>query len=544
MGTTLTTLNLYDAELSAVSSALAPTDILRDQNAPWISIVPAYEDEEAFDRFVKTAKKLTVNSKTAALLFYYFDDDVFKCTLYRNGKKSASCESGKSWAKLGKELSELFGDDLPSKAFRFVSHCFSLEERLALLEETLGTALFDTQEEDARIVERSDATLNVVKSREAMIRKRSNRFVLVEAGREEWPEALRYRQKLLELLRPQWKKYQLYRLLYGVDIHTKIVPGSRSVIALRYTEDWDRPTEKMLLIDGETGSRRELGPFSSGFAGRAVWQTESGDIVLLSVRNVISNAEHPDDPEITQVSYLVSIDKDGSEKWRFEPEINKYQSIQFVHSSEQGIITLFAGGLDSEVKADTYIWQVDAESGTLIRTRSFPYRDEIHHLTYAAPMNAFVCVRRSSDQLVLLSEDLEDIRCIDGYTGSYYIEEEQFCKSKLWARDIWDQRFVDLWDLQDGTHERTALEVPVYTQAVLEDGRILGFNEKQDTLFVFGKDGTLLARCKVPGVLNKVFVSNGAVYAAEIRGPGGALVYGLLFDKMSTQVWRLDPLQD
>ena len=43
MGMSFTTLSLYDAERSALEAALAPGDLLRDRNLPWLTLVPAQE---------------------------------------------------------------------------------------------------------------------------------------------------------------------------------------------------------------------------------------------------------------------------------------------------------------------------------------------------------------------------------------------------------------------------------------------------------------------------------------------------------------------
>lgn len=150
MGMSFTTLSLYGAERSALEAALAPGDLLRDRNLPWLTLVPAQEEEGDFPlRLEKAARRLTKGSDAVALLFFYYDDDAFVCRLYRNGRRAASCHSDESWAKLGKQLDELFGDTSASKAFRYSSRCSSLEEKLALLEETVGAALYDVPEEDA-----------------------------------------------------------------------------------------------------------------------------------------------------------------------------------------------------------------------------------------------------------------------------------------------------------------------------------------------------------------------------------------------------------
>ena len=141
MGMTFTTLNVCGAERIAIETLLIDTDQIRDKNAPWLTVVPSHDTEDSnLQRLEKIAKKLTKASDAAALLFFYFDDDMFSCTLYQNGKKSASCDSRQeSWAKLGKTLGERFGDDTIPKAFRFASKCSSVEEQIKLLEETVGT---------------------------------------------------------------------------------------------------------------------------------------------------------------------------------------------------------------------------------------------------------------------------------------------------------------------------------------------------------------------------------------------------------------------
>ena len=137
MGMTLTTLSLYGADAPAVEPLLAPTDTLRTQNSPWLTIATSIEnDPEPGARYRKLARLLTKGTEVTALYFFYFDDDLFSCDLYQGGKKCASFDSNSSWSKLGKRLDVLFGDELASKAFRYAQRCCSLEEQVQLLEET------------------------------------------------------------------------------------------------------------------------------------------------------------------------------------------------------------------------------------------------------------------------------------------------------------------------------------------------------------------------------------------------------------------------
>ena len=88
MGMSFATLSLYGAERSALEAALAPGDLLRDRNLPWLTLVPAQEEEGDFPlRLEKAARRLTKGSDAVALLFYYYDDDAFVCRLYQ--KRSA-----------------------------------------------------------------------------------------------------------------------------------------------------------------------------------------------------------------------------------------------------------------------------------------------------------------------------------------------------------------------------------------------------------------------------------------------------------------------
>ena len=63
------------------------------------------------------------------------------------------------------------------------------------MEETIGAALYDMQNEQPRIVERGDSTLRTIKLREAMLRKRPNRYSLSEVPRKDWPNKMKIRQK-------------------------------------------------------------------------------------------------------------------------------------------------------------------------------------------------------------------------------------------------------------------------------------------------------------------------------------------------------------
>ena len=539
MGTTLVTLNIYNAERAAIMPLLSSTDQLRDQNAPWLTVVPSHDvDEDAFMRLGKIARRITKDGKTVALLFLYFDDEIFRCSFYQNGKKSASCENDKSWAKLGKKIGECFGDDIPSKAFRYASHCNDIEEQLNLLEETIGTALYELPEAEPRIVKRCDTTLQEIKTREARLRKRPNRFMLTELDFADWPEEQKYRQKVLTMLRPQWRKYQLDRILFCLDMKQYMIPNADAMISYPYMVDWDEGLDNLFLMNGKTGEHKDISSYS-GQVCNTVWQTKTGGIVILLCHPFYQSQKEPNKPRYS----VVCLDKDGTEQWCFKPDINTHQNMCYMYSSEQGVITFFASGIDAIAKEDARIWQIDGETGELLRTYRCPYEEDVYYMMYINSMNNILFYRRSTNELVLLNDSLEVVRCIDGFEGSSYFFGDRQCGSIIFTGDCWNHRYASLLDLQNGTHKRIDLEIPAYVKSVLPDGRILGLNGKQNTLIVFNKEGIVEARCHVPGVLFRAVTENGKTYLIELRGPDThGLIYGGLFDETTTHIWRLDPL--
>ncbi len=539
MGMTFTTLNLYGAERSTVMLILLPSDQLRDQNAPWLTVVPSHDTENGnLKRLEKVAKKLTKASDAAALLFFYFDDDMFSCTLFQRGKKSASFENSQSWAKLGKVLGERFGDDTIPKAFRLASKCSSMEEQIKLLEETVGTAFYEPQEDEPRAVVRSDATLRTIKAREAMLKKRPNLFNLTELALEDWPKELQYRQKLYYALRPEWRRYNLGFFLYQTEMNRYRVSGT-DMIFYPYISEGDTRQSKMLLMNGKTGENRTFDSFP-GSIDRVVWVTKNRGIVMHLNRYLQTLQEIREGLPEKRFG-LLCIDKDGNEQWQYQPKLDRHQSPQFVHTSKQGVITLFAGGYNGTEKADSVVYCVDGETGKLLYTRTFPYQENVHQMIYVDAMNAFLLCRRTTKELILLDETLKETQTIGGFTGSYHFTEHQLCGSILWEGDIWNQRYVSFYDLQSGKFRKTPLEVPAYVLSVLEDGRILGVNEKQNALTVFDAEGIVIARGKVSGTLCRVISENGNILLIEVRGPDThGYVYDALFDQTSLHVWRLD----
>lgn len=538
MGTTLTTLSLYGVARSALTPMLAPTDILRDQNLPWLTVVPSHETEiDDVRRLGRLAGRITQSSGTAALLFNYFDDDLFSCHFYQDGRKKAACESNASWAKLGKKLNELFESDEPSKAFRYASHCCSLEEQIQLLEETVGAALYDLQEEEARTVPRSDSTVAAIKKREALLRKRPNQFALTEIAREDWPEEMKLRQSLLEMLRPQWQKYDLSTLLYEMNMKRCLVPGSHLLVAYPYLDNKSHQA-RLFLFNGETKETQDLGPFPD-VINCAVWNTANNEQVILFHQTLQEQCSKYEWSLISGLGYVSCLGNDETERWRFSPAMHPLQVMSHIYSSPEGIITFFAKGINAAVKADTLIWQINGETGELLHFLSIPYTDEVFELTYVQSISTFIYYKRSAKELVFLDENLHETRRLYGYEWGLYLTDDHFCGNYHWYDS--DLRSVYISDLRDGSVRKVSLEIPVYLMAILADGRIIGVNEKQNILTVFSSSGTVVSRFTVSGEICRVISENERTFIVEQRGPDTyGMVYGGLFDVTSTHIWRLD----
>jgi hypothetical protein len=298
---------------------------------------------------------------------------------------------------------------------------------------------------------------------------------------------------------------------------------------------------ELVLMKGKTGEWSEI-DLSLGAAGQIVWLTKNGGMVVHLQRYLPTIQEMSEGlPE--KPFGLRCIDRDGNEQWRFQPDLDRRQSPQFVHTSKQGVITLFASGYSGQEKADSVVYRIDGETGKLLYSRTFPYQENVHHMIHVDALNAFLFCRRTTNELVLLDEALKEMQTFGGFTGGYYFTEKQLCGSILWEGDCFYQRYVAFWDLKSGAFSKTPLEIPSYPLSVLEDGRILGVNEKQNALTVFDREGRVAARCTVPGTLCRVISENGSVYLIEVRGPDThGYVYDELFDQTSLHVWRLDAI--
>lgn len=523
MGTTLMTLSLYGANRSAIEPLLAPSDLLREQNLPWITIVPAIgTNDDNLDRLCRLAKKLTKEHATTALLFLYFDDELFHCDLYSAGRKAASCGSDLTWIKFGKKLNGLFGDDLPAKALRYASHCNCIDEQIKLLEETIGAALYDMQNEQPRIVERGDSTLRAIKLRKAMLRKRPNKYSLSEVPREDWPNEMKIRQRLLELLQPQRQRYHLSTMLHNADIKKYLVPGADGFVAYPYS-DIENRKDYLLLYNGNTDDYQDIGPLPATCRS-VVWISKSGKLVVLYAKTVKEQKDDGSWSRIVGSGYVSCIGKDGTEHWRFEPELSNSQQLYHIHSSFDGVVTLFSPATRVIPDADALIWQINAETGELLRLRHIAANDDADHLIYAESINSFIYCCHSTSELVVIDSNLDKEYRLAGYVGNYYIENEQICSDTIW--NCLDSTGIRFFNLRNGEALNVNFEIPAYAMAVFTNGLILCTNESEKKLIVLDKSGKVVSRFSFAGIVCRAFSDGNKIFIVEQCGP-------------NTHIWEL-----
>ena len=519
MGLSVTTLHVIGVEREVLVPLLASDDLLRTENTPWLSIVPAYDpDHGGIERLERLAKRLTKeHPEAAALYFDYFDDEIFHCRLYRGGKVAGSCHSRASWAKLGRALNDLFKSDEPAKALRCSARCSGLEEQLCLLEETVGTALLDVPDEEARRVPRSNETVRGIKRREALLRKRPNRYRLAELPRDDWPLYVRAKQELYERLRPEWQRFQANRLQLQIAGTESQVAHHPEEILYRFVDFTSKPefTEGWVRYHLQTG-RVAVVMFPQRSVGSTLWVTHDGAAVCLFTGRVSGR------------SFAACVADDGEQRWRFVPGIQASKLVH-AHTSAEGVITLYS---------DAAIWQLDGETGCVLRSRTFPGEYEIPDLTFVPALDRFIYCNESEHEIVFLNDALEETGRMPGWRGSRFLRNN--LHGTLLCDSFWVSSDLRLLDLLTGACTKLRLEIPTRVESILPDGRILGGNEAGSRLTVFETDGTVAAQLRLKGTLCEILQEPGRVCVTTLEGEQDAFVSPEILDGRTVHVWTLE----
>ena len=528
MGMTTTTLHVWGLNRETLATAMGGGMVLRDNNPPWIDVLTP--DREAASTLEKLAKKLTkANSEAAALLFCYFDDDLFDCTLYRGGKKAAGCLSNQSWARLGKALDAFFGDELAGKAFRYASRCIDLEEQVRLLEESVGTALLDDPEFEPRAVPRTDDMLRAIKARESALRKRKNQYVLTELPVEEWPQDWQAQLRLYQLMLPGREDNQVADLLWGFGDSLYGIPQHPEYAVLVHYAFG--PEDHFLRCKADSDQLEVIR--TPARISSLVWQTPQGEPVCAYTEDLGEQDGHRG-KTYTVIACLLP---DGSPRWRFVPPRNE-EPVKVVHSSADGIITLCARSC-AYANQDVQLCQLDAKSGVPLRTVSVPCAEGLMELAWVESLQRFVYVAKQNE-LVMLNKELEEVARWKDFPGYRYLDRH-IVGSVLWEQDF-NSRVLRRYDLRSFTMTETTPEVPTHVFTVLPDGRFLGANEKQTRLIVFDHAGTVISQHSLKDRATHVRCDGDRICILENRSID---TYGVvceeLFEATSFHVWRLDP---
>ncbi|MBR5428704.1 MAG: hypothetical protein IK118_10180 [Clostridia bacterium] len=542
MGLSTCTLHICGLDRTAVEARLPHGFLMRTNNPPWIGVIPAETPpEDAREQLERLAKTLTKeNDGAAALLFDYFDDEIFECLFLQHGRRLASCRSDGSWAKLCKQLGAFFGDDLPQKASRFALRCADLSEQTELLEETVGAALLDDGESEPRRTPRGDGVMRAIKAREAALRKRPNSAKLTELAEEEWPAAIRTRYALYQLLADE-----------GDDCRTKQISRIKSFphhpnnAFNAYNDfsfsDWQRSvTDHMLLFTRDPEQLTDM-VFRGTAPEKPVWVTKDDEPVV-QFRQVLQDVAAPDSfhREFGE-AYIACIGNDGAERWRFSPDLEKGR-LDLCDVSADGIVTLsVARHNPSEPhKVSTVIYRIDGETGRALLTREFLSSENLRDLISPDGFDGFLYATPEKE-LVLLDGSLrETVRVTD--FGRYNINSLAF-SAGCYLRQDGPRPSLHILDLQTLEWSQVKLEIPCDIDLRLPDGQLIGVNETQTRLTVFDPSGRVAARCKVPGIIRRVFPKDGRVFVEEMRGPMTNLLSLTTAENLrnsTMHIWRLD----
>lgn len=520
MALSWTTLHILHGNAQTIRPFLTEGDVVRTQNAPWLSVVPGGQEADCgYARMTKTARAISAGDQnTHALVFFCFDEEEFSLTLYADGKKQASLNSHTSWVRFARALALLYADDFPLKAFRLSAQCSSLDEQLHLLEETIGVALYDLPGEKPRIVAKNQTTCLAVSAREDALKKRPNAYALTEVERENWPSAFKTNVLMFEALRAQSLGHEAIALLLSMERRCNLSPSPSARAALHMAE---RST--LAIYDAEANDVR-LVPLPKS-AWHAVWLTGSGESVALCFGE--------DGPGLRYLACLYS----GGERWRFAPALKEHQSIECCHVSDNGVITLYTRISPGH---DAMIWRVDGETGTLLYSRSVAAAEGLGSLRYVSALQRFVCYSVSLHAFVLLDETLAE-------TGRLPVAQKalRFDMARhdegvhLWLHGHGPSRLYR-FDLSTGVLSSVTLEVPALLTGVSSGGLLLATHETNGGLMVFGADGRLLSRHRMKGRLSGITEENGSLYISETMGLSSS---GLLSkedpDRISVRIWRL-----
>ena len=433
MGMTLCNLHMLQDVFREESAG--PNDTVRRVSTGWASLLPELPEGEDFAGPYRRLERLAKQGPGPALLFLYVDDDEFTLSLYAGGKKRASLNSqgkisGKAWF-----IRALLDDPEAGKKLGLLSRCRTMDEQLALLEETFGLALYDLYDEPPRPVERSEKTYRRVKAREEELKKRKNRFHPVAVEDKDWPRGLKAwfdlrhptpypghpvvpQPPLKPLPFPEWLTK------YGRVARIEEFPGGR-----------------YHLPDGDSVFRTE----APGEKQAILWRISGKDGSVVNKRTL---------PE-----------KPNERSWymRYVPSARVYLYEPTAFLSEE------------EKKERTRLQKEDLAAYAALR-RKEPY-----------PIVVL------DDQF----QEIQRFALNSGYSLNTVLTV--FSGQNAWVHHLWDDCTYTRLNLQTGEVTAIRLETPAFLKYGLVDGTLYALDPQEKGVYCFDETGKLLSRHWVKG---------------------------------------------
>ena len=516
MGMTFCNLHLWGIDRQTIIEAMGEGDTLREINAPWLSLLPPNGDvDEAAGRLFRLAKVLTKDRPDAlALHFYYFDDDSFHIRVCRDGRCAKTLSDEQSWAFLAKTLATLYADGHLDKAFKHKNLCVELDEKLQLLEETAGVALYDGPWAESRRVYRSTATRDRLDARATRLRALKNRFELIPLPVGEWPD---YPRACLELASRLPKAFESnYHSVLGDPFWRRFaVPRQPWRVAMI---GWDDARNRRLtLYDAREKRLHQL--TTSEQIERALWVDRKARPVLIAFGQ-----------DGLGIKRAVCLKASGETAWAFEPPLQPFESLDCVDVNGEGVLTLTAR---AEATGQLHVWQVDGEGGRVVADRFLPYGA----LVDVDALDGFVAVDEASGELVLLNRQF-------GKRAGWPLPIPHFnpetciaCGTCLWMPWMIDGKCQG-FDLACGELRTMRPELPVCLEASIDANTLAAYSSGK-SLLLMDTGGRLVSRHTLENWRIERS-QEGIARVVEIVGwPNSAMFTAGVLDRLEIRVWAI-----
>lgn len=445
-----------------------------------------------------------------ALLFYWFDDDFFQLALYRGGKRTALLESSGKSSGL-RELAALLPEDNDAaKKLRLLTGCATLEEQLALLEETFGLPFYALHEqEDIPPVPKGRTIYDSVRQRQSELKKRPNQYALLPLAPESWPASIAAKMELLALLSREMPGVSASFLLSAAANDRAMTQPGRPWHVLfptymRREEDSGACTGSNTVFSFDGHSKR-LTVFSLPFSvGETVMLNQSGHLICTDLTS----------------TRLLCLNQQGETLWSFAPVLRAYQRLECVPLGENGLIcyTRISPGNDA------LIWRLNPENGEVLARQAIPAERQLASIRQLPEPGLLLCYTLGDNTATLMDGRLREVQSWP--LGERNMRLDAGCLIHGRTVCCADYRMNGGWSLRRlslDTGELTAicLEIPAYVHSVLSDGSFVCLPESGNALIVLDENGRVVSQHRLKGALLGLWTEDGMDCAAVLKAPAG-----------------------